>query len=137
MYPSARKGDPAWWPYQIGAHAGLVGRGADDLAVGDPVGTVALDTAFPAEIAQNASSLPAWVSGHVDLDRGGEESAMVALAVDGVVGAVVPTFDGGDPAAFAAMLPEPLLGPGPHRLDAYLVDGRGAHGTALRPLLSR
>ena len=134
VYPSARKGDPAWWPYQIGAHAGLVGRSADDLAVGDAVGTATLDTAFPAEIAQNASALPAWVSGHVERDRGGEEPAVVALAVDGVIGAVVPTFDDSDSTAFEAMLPEPLLGRGPHRLDAYLVNDRGANGTVLRPL---
>lgn len=143
VYPSDRRGDPSWWPYQIGAHPELVGTPADDLAPGEPAGEVTLDTPFPPEIAQGATVLPAWVSGHVDIDpeAAGADGGEVALAVDGVVAAVVPFIgdagDDGDATEFAAMLPEPLLTPGPHTLDVFLLDDSAPGAPVLHPLARR
>jgi hypothetical protein len=64
-------------------------------------------------------TIPSLVTGHLE---GAPDGSLVVLSVDGTVGAVVPTWhDGGQPQAFAALLPESLFPTGDAHLEVSLL----------------
>ncbi len=114
--------------YRVGPGADLVGRRVDELAQGPPAGravTPHAPDAF-ADVDPDAAVLPVLVSGRVE----GPAGPYVAIAVNGVIGAVSGTFDW-EYTVFAGMVPEQLLRPGANRLDLYLLEDPAA--PVLRP----
>jgi hypothetical protein len=128
--PEELRGGGDLTPYRVGPRPELVGTDVADLAEGPDAGVRAVvdDADRYTDVDPEAPTVPALVTGHLEGAGGG---AVVVLAVGGRVAAVVPTWRDGDrPAAFAALLPEPLLPTGNAELEVFLL---GA-GDELRPV---
>jgi hypothetical protein len=67
--------------------------------------------------------VPTLIWGHLNGKAGGT----VAIVVNGVVGAVVPTYaDNGAPLSIEAIVPPSLWHNGANDIEAYMVGGKGA-----------
>ncbi len=116
-------GSTRWWP-----DGDLVGRQVADLDVGSPSeSSLVVDGGVDELEAYDATTsiVPVRISGEVQDGTDGELT--VAIAVDGVIAAVVPTYPDGDVAQRVdAILDPSALGPtAPHEVEAFLVTGRG------------
>jgi hypothetical protein len=130
--PEELRGGGELTPYRVGPRPELVGTDVAELAQGRDAGVRAVvdDAGRYADVDPEASTVPVLVTGHLE---GAPRGSLVALAVGGRVGAVVPTWrDGDQPDAFAALLPEPLLPAGDAGLEIFLL----GPGDALRPTVA-
>jgi hypothetical protein len=113
--------------YRIGRHPDLIGRKIDELPSGQPLDTrVSIDDSEMYESVNLAvGTLPVFVQGSV---RGAEpqgEGLQLAVAVNGTIGAVVPTHPNAEPwGRFTAMIPPWFLVSGENRIEVYVVEGR-------------
>ncbi len=127
--PEALRGGGELDPYRVGPRPEWVGRDVGELQVGptSDVTAVVDDADRLADIDLESNRVPSLVTGHLE---GAPDGSVVVLAVGGRVAAVVPTFREGDqPAAFAAVLPEPLLPAGDADLQVSLL----GPGDSVRP----
>lgn len=123
--------DPEMKLYRIGPYGELVGRPVRELAVGPAAGVRGhVDGGASRTFDPATGTAPVHVLGRLD----GRSEATVAVAVDGVVAGVSPTFTWEDrEGTFVMMIPEPLLTPGTIELDLYLLEDRGG-SVELRPV---
>ena len=106
----------------------LVGTRVDDLATGpDADGRVIADNGFDALRSYRSDDeiVPTHLTGRIEGGPSGEQRLVVAI--DGVIAGVAPTFVEGDVAQRIDLMLDPteLSGPTPHRIEAYLLTGRG------------
>jgi hypothetical protein len=128
--PEELRGGGDLTPYRVGPRPELVGRDVAELIEGPDAGVRAVvdDAGRYTDVDPEAPEVPVLVTGHLEGEGGGSP---VVLAVGGRVAAVVPTWrDGDQPAAFAAMLPAPLLPTGNVELEVFLL----GPGDQLRPV---
>ncbi|MEL7207599.1 MAG: hypothetical protein AAGK32_05110, partial [Actinomycetota bacterium] len=115
-----------------GPNRDLVGSSIADLSLGDPMDLEPrLDLPVGGfDVESGSATLPAYV--HVVYE--GEPVGEVAVALDGEIVAVVPSYDAGTGFAdVSAVLPPDLLTPGAHEVGLFVVVGDG-DDRALRPL---
>jgi hypothetical protein len=107
--------------YRVGPRPELVGRAVGDLPEGPAtdVRAVVDDADRYRDVDLEGPTIPSLVTGHL---QGAPAGSLVVLSVGGKVGAVVPTWqDGGQPEAFAALLPESLFPAGDAHLQVSLL----------------
>jgi hypothetical protein len=127
--PADPSKDASLWPYLIGPGAHLVGKSVGELPVGVPAGvraTIESPQDFD-EVDFSEGVLTALVAGRVGGDPG---NALVAVALNGRVAGVSPTFyrNGAD-GAFEVLVPDHFFRQGRNDLQLYLLEG-----SMLRPL---
>jgi len=111
--------------YARGPHSDLFGRRVDALPSGPASGLRAhLESPDAFDSVQaDGSSVPAFVAG--SLDGAGDERLNVAIAANGVVDAVVPTYRSGDGIRFGGLVPPTAFRDGANDVRLYLVDDAG------------
>ncbi len=114
--------------YAITADGDLVGTPVDDLGRTEASGTtLVIDGGLDALEAYTTDDavVPVHLTGAVEGGPSGD--LVLAIAVDGVIAAVVPTFpDADQPHHVDAMVdPSTLTGAAPHDVQAFLITGRG------------
>ena len=88
--------------------------------------TVSLNGAVKsaAKVVTSISAVPTLIWGHLN----GKVGGTVAVAVNGVIGAVVPTYaDNGAPLSIEAIVPTALWHEGSNDITLYMVGGSGAN----------
>lgn len=131
--------------FQVGRFADLVGKRLSEIGI-DPAsgGTVEVDDLDDYGRVDPASgSVPAEVTGQLDLAVGASAQQAVAVAVNGVIGGISETFrerrisgtsqPQGPSDKFAAITPDTLFRKGANRLELFLIDTSSGH-SRLRPL---
>ena len=119
--------------YAIDRDGDLVGTDIADLSEGDAVtATLVVDGGLAAIEAFGPQDevVPVHVEGLVEGGSAGDLT--IAIAVDGVVAAIEPTYADGEVAhRLDAMLdPAALTGRGPHTVRAFVITGRGTNREA-------
>lgn len=127
--PADQSTDPSLWPYLVGPGAHLVGKSVEELPVGAPAGvwaTIESPQNFD-EVDFSEGVLTALVAGRVGGDPG---NALVAVALNGRVAGVSPTFSwNGADGTFEVLVPDHFFRQGRNDLQLYLLEG-----SVLRPL---
>jgi hypothetical protein len=112
--------------YKLGPRPDLLGKRLTSLKVaGDSSLSLSLNGAVKtvARTVTSTSRVPTLIWGHLNGKAGGT----VAIVVNGVVGAVVPTYaDNGAPLSIEAIVPPSLWHNGANDIEAYMVGGKGA-----------
>jgi hypothetical protein len=112
--------------YKLGPRPDLLGKKVSSLKVaGNSSLTLSLNSADTgvAKTVTSTSRVPTLIWGHLNGKTGGT----VAIVINGVVGAVVPTYaDNGAPLAIEAIVPPSLWHNGANDIEAYMVGGKGA-----------
>jgi Sulfatase len=112
--------------YKLGPRPDLLGRQLATLHKGASSSlTLSLNGAVKsaARAVTPTSTVPTLIYGHLNGKTGGT----VAIVVNGVVGAVVPTYaDNGAPLSIEALVPATLWHNGVNDIEAYMVTGTGA-----------
>lgn len=114
----------------------LVGQPVAQLRQG-PAATrpFAMNSPHEVEVAEADRLLPGEVFGFVGATSRADLDRAIAVTVDGIVAAVTRPYRpwaGQAQAPWYALLPEEMLAPGMHRIEAWLVS-RDAEGLMLRP----
>ena len=119
--------------FRIGEHGELVGRRVAELPGLRPSPTLAgVENADRyRDVDPSSGVLPAYVVGRLDAPPG--PAADVAVAVNGVIGAVSATWSQHGMTWFAGVVPPELLRRGANEVTLYLVERRAGR-LALRPL---
>jgi len=113
--------------HRVGAFADLVGEPVAGFEPGSPI-TVGLEYDHPQSTRLEEGGLvPAYVSAHWE----GPPQGTVAVAVNGIIGAVTESYPAGfTHSDFWAVVPLSLLREGENQIEAY-----GVEGTPSRPVL--
>jgi hypothetical protein len=115
---------------RIGEFEDLIGTRVRDASVGPPVDFAVTTFSRPTfTVPPGADEIPAYVEGIWTEPP----EPWIAVAVDGTVAGMVPTYRQGQFATFWALLAERLITPGEHRLRFYAVSG-SPDAPALSPL---
>jgi hypothetical protein len=113
--------------YKLGPRPDLIGRKLTAVKVGGNTSlTLSLNGAVKgsAKAVTATSTVPAMVWGRLNGKAVGQ---VVAIVVNGTIGAVVPTYaDNGAPLAIEALIPPNLWHDGANDIEAYTVSGTGA-----------
>jgi hypothetical protein len=111
-------GDEALRLYRMKPVGALVGKDVATLTMGDRAGTGVIQDLKPFRKVDRAKELPVFVTGITSKD------ATIAIAVNGVIGGVSPTFANESfPHFYAAILPDSLLHQGANDVRFYTVTG--------------
>lgn len=117
-----------WRAYQRGPYAGLVGLDVDEVAIDERSAPGVLDQPTNVRSEPGPTPRPVYVTGRVE----GSDRGEVAVVVDGLIAAVLPTHpDLGN--RFWGLVPESVLQEGDNTFEAYLVTG-GPDDVTLSPL---
>ena len=112
--------------YKLGPRPDLLGKPVSSLKVAGPSSlSLSLNSADTgvAKAVTSTSRVPTLIWGHLN----GKVGGTVAIVINGVIGAVVPTYaDNGAPLSIEALVPPSLWHNGSNTIDAYMVGGTGA-----------
>ena len=134
--------------FQTGRFADLVGKHPSQIGIEPASGGTAQvdDLADYGRVDPASGSVPAEVTGQLNLAGDAPAQPAVAVAVNGVIGGISETFreqrirgtsqPQGPADKFAAITPDTLFRKGANRLELFLVDTSSGHNR-LRPLTIR
>jgi hypothetical protein len=113
--------------YKLGPRPDLIGKKLSAMTVGanSPL-TLALNGSVKssAKAVTATSTVPTMVWGKLNGKASGQ---VVAIVVNGTIGAVVPTYaDNGEPLAIEALVPPNLWHNGANDIEAYTLSGSGS-----------
>ena len=112
--------------FKLGPRPDLIGKSVSSLTMsGNSSLTVSLNGAVKsaARSVTSTSAVPTLIWGHLN----GKVGGTIAVAVNGVIGAVVPTYaDNGAPLSIEAIVPTSLWHNGANDISVYTVGGSGA-----------
>ena len=112
--------------FKLGPRPDLLGKSVSSVAMsGSSSLSVSLNGAVKsaAKGVTTTSAVPTLIWGHLN----GKVGGTVAVAVNGVIGAVVPTYaDNGAPLSIEAIVPTSLWHNGDNDIEIYMVGGSGA-----------
>ncbi|BEP14611.1 hypothetical protein acdb102_29220 [Acidothermaceae bacterium B102] len=112
--------------FKLGPRPDLLGKSVSSLTLsGNSSLTVSLNGAVKTAAARvtSTSVVPTLIWGHLN----GKVGGTVAVAINGVIGAVVPTYaDNGAPLSIEAIVPTSLWHNGANDITLYTVGGAGA-----------
>ncbi len=111
-------GDPKFRLWRMDPVGALVGRKVSDLTVGAPAPTGVIQSLKPYRNVNLSRQIPVLFTGITSQD------ATIAVAVNGTIGGVSPTFaEGGLPHVYAAIAPDFLFRNGANDIAFYTVTG--------------
>ncbi len=123
-----RGDNPGHRLFDIAEHGDLVGRGTADIGVGAPSGLHAeIDDVDDLEANSTADgTVPAQVVGAIDSGLAQGQQVTVAVALNGVIAGVFPTWvDGAVRHRIGGILDPSLIAPGSNRVELFVVEGAG------------
>jgi hypothetical protein len=114
------------WAVPEGYEA-LIGQPLDELLTGAPfAGTGVIEPSGAFDAVDPAGTVPGYVIGHLGGATGLPPDPHVALVVNGKVAAVAAAVPwGGEPAFFAALVPDRYLVDGTNEVELYVLEGPG------------
>ena len=122
-------GDGGQGIFAVGAGSGLIGLRADDLVAAPPDGVRGEldDLALLEDVDPGSGLIPALVRGRIvgELPPG----SRVAVALNGTIQGIAPTYSDEGELRFGAMLPTRAFRRGRNEVDLFSVTGDAAHPT--------
>lgn len=122
--------------YGIGPHHELIGRAVRGLPIVAGSGGMTASVsrklyALLRHLPRRSKHIPTPIVGGLDGDGVGAATS-VAVAVDGRIAAVSPTYPSGSSWAYSALVPESAFRPGANTVDVFVVEGSVGHLTLRR-----